>query len=491
MNTCSIQFFVFCAVLALVIPSLRPTGCAQAILAAANLVFLASVVSTLRAAAFLALSLFATYIALRLVRDRPARGLVPATICLVIVVFVFIKRYTFVVWMLPTEVWYKVPEVVGISYMLFKFIHMVVDQSQGQLAPFTFASYANYQLLFFTITAGPIQRYNDFYEYWSRAEVPVSDGRETLGAWSRLLSGMIKVGLLAPFFWGLFDQSQTQLLANPDAFVAERFTVLFYSYAVFLYLNFSGYTDIVVAAARLIGLVLPENFDRPYLARNIIDFWNRWHISLTHWIRDYVFMASYKASVSRFPKYGKQLGYGLLFFSLFLAGVWHGSTAGFAVFGAIHGLGVATNRIYGDVLKSWIGRERFKRYEKDRVIHWVAILMTIHYNCFSFIFFSSGVEGGLRILGGVGRALLGGPASYSGTQFGYFAAELAALIATLLVATWYRDAIIAGAQRLSERVWSRRWSLYLTISVKMLFVALMLIALWGLQKEPEIAYMRY
>ena len=59
------------------------------------------------------------------------------------------------------------PEVIGISYMLFKFIHMVVDQSQGQLAPFTFASYANYQLLFFTITAGPIQRYNDFHEYWT------------------------------------------------------------------------------------------------------------------------------------------------------------------------------------------------------------------------------------------------------------------------------------------------------------------------------------
>ena len=183
---------------------------------------------------------------------------------------------------------------IGLSYMLFKFIHMAVDQSEGQLAPFTFATYANYQLLCFTLTAGPIQRYNDFYAYWTAESLPDWDGRDVVVSWSRLLTGMIKVGLIAPLAWDVFERSRSQLLLQPGVEVLPRFAAFFYSYPVFLYFNFSGYTDIVVAAARLIGLTLPENFDRPYLARNIIDFWNRWHISLTHWIRDYIFMASYK-----------------------------------------------------------------------------------------------------------------------------------------------------------------------------------------------------
>jgi hypothetical protein len=114
-----------------------------------------------------------------------------------------------------------------------------------------------------------------------------------------------------------------------------------------------------VAAARLVGLDLAENFDRPYLARNPIDYWNRWHISLTHWIRDYVFMASYKKAVERFPDRGKPLGYGLLFVALFLSEVWHGSTSSFAIFGAIHGLGVSANQAYADWLRKRLGRDRF------------------------------------------------------------------------------------------------------------------------------------
>ncbi len=491
MNTCSIEFLVFCAVLAIVIPLLHRLGLRQSILAAANLSFLAAVVPNKRSAACLALFVGATYLALRLVRDRPRPGLVPATIALVIVGFLFLKRYTFVEWMLPEAAWRVVPEVIGISYMLFKFIHVVVDQSQGQLAPFTFASYANYQLLCFTITAGPIQRYNDFHEYWTARELPPWDGRDTLISWNRLLTGMIKVGLLAPIAWDLFEKSRSQLLSDPRVEVLPQFAVFFYAYPVFMYLNFSGYTDIVVAAARLIGLTLPENFNRPYLSRNVIDYWNRWHISLSIWIRDYVFMASYKFCVERFRGQSKQLGYGLLFFSLFLSGVWHGSTPGFAVFGAIHGLGAATNRIYGDTLRSWLGRERYKRYEKNPLIHWVAVVVTLHFVGFAFVFFSSGVQGALRILSMVGRSLLSGSVTSAPPHLGLFGVGIAVLVPILLLAAWYRDAILSRLDQVGQRVGARTGSLYVTLLVKTLFVAIMLISLWALEKEPEIAYMRY
>jgi D-alanyl-lipoteichoic acid acyltransferase DltB (MBOAT superfamily) len=486
-----VQFLILCGVLAIAIMLLRPLILRKATLAAANLAFVATIVPTKRSAALLAVFVVTSYLALRMLRDRPTRALIATTIGLATVAFLVVKRYTFIEWVLPANVWRMVPEVIGISYMLFKFIHIVVDQAQGQLAPYTIFSYANYQLLFFTITAGPIQRYNEFYEYWSAVEAPLPDGRKTLSAWSRLFTGMIKLGLLAPLAWDFFDESQTGLLREPETQVLERFTVFFYSYPVFMYLNFSGYTDIVVAAARLIGLTLPENFNRPYLARNVIDFWNRWHISLTHWIRDYVFMTSYKACATCFPMRSKELGYGLLFFSLFLAGVWHGSTAGFVVFGAIHGFGAAANRFYGDALKSWLGRERFKRYEKSRLIKWFAVLLTIHFVCFAFIFFSSGVQGAFGILQAVGRSLVSGPASVSSSRHGYFGSAFAVGVPLLLLATWYRDSILAQVDDLRQRVGARDWSLYASFIAKTVFVVFMLICLWGLHKEPEIAYMRF
>ena len=135
MTMCSIGFFVFAASLAIVIPSVHRLGLRQSILAAANLAFLATVVPNKKSAAALALFVVTTYVALRLVRDRPSRRRVPATVCIMIVAFLFLRRYTFVEWMLPERAWRMIPEVIGISYMLFKFIHMVVDQSQGQLAP--------------------------------------------------------------------------------------------------------------------------------------------------------------------------------------------------------------------------------------------------------------------------------------------------------------------------------------------------------------------
>ena len=468
---------------------LRGSALRRILLGGANLAFLAFVVPNKRSAACLALFIVGTYAALWLLRKRPSRFLVVASIVLVVSVFLFLKRYTFLELMLPERAWYSVPVVIGISYMLFRFIHMVIDQWQGQLAPFDFASYASYQLLFFTLVAGPIRRYNDFDHYWRSGDPPNGDEAQTLACWNRLLTGMIKVGLLAPIAWALFEESRTYLLGAAHDQVLLRFALFFYGYPVFLYLNFSGYTDIVVAAARLIGLTLPENFNRPYLARNIIDFWNRWHISLTHWIRDYVFMTLYKLGVESFPRASKLLGYGLLFFALLLAGIWHGSTADFAVFGAIHGLGAATNQIYGDSLRSWLGRERFRAYNRSRLIHWLAILTTIHYVCFAFMFFSSGIGGTFDVLRTVRRSLVSSAGMHSGPS----PAGFLLLMLTLLIlwATWKREALLAYFDRLGEHLSAKTGSLYALVIIKLVLIAFMLISLWALEKEPEIAYMRF
>jgi alginate O-acetyltransferase complex protein AlgI len=491
MTTCSIGFLLLSAVLAIVIPLTPRIGVRQCALGIANLVFLLSMVPNISSVAWTLLFLLATYLALWLLRNKPFPGIVPATICIVVVAFLFLRRYTFLMPILPQSTWGRIPEVIGISYMLFKFIHMVVDQSQGQLAPFSFASYLNYQGLCFTLTAGPIQRYNDFYQYWTSRELPVLDTRETLISWNRLLTGMIKVAVFAAIALDLFERSRTQLLADPHTYVLERFALFFYSYAIYMYFNFSGYCDIVIATARLIGLTLPENFNRPYIARNVIDYWNRWHITLTHWLRDYIFMSSYKAVAERFPNKAKQIGYGLLFLSLFIAGVWHGSTAGFAVFGAIHGIGAATNQVYGDTLRSWLGREGFNKYLKNRFYHVAAILLTLHYVCFAFMFFSSGVTGARQILGIVGRSIWSWPTTTVRQFPGFFGWALMLLVALSILVGFYRDTILSRLDQFGHRMTARNRSLYLTVLTKTLFVVFTLIILWGLEKEPEIAYMRF
>ena len=494
MTTCSIGFLLFAAVLAVIIPLTSRIGVRQCILGIANLFFLLSLVTSISSAASVLLFVLATYLALWLLRKKPFPGIVPATICIVVLVFLILRRYTFLNWMLSESTWAQIPEVIGISYMLFKFIHMVVDQSQGQLAPFTFLSYVNYQGLCFTLTAGPIQRYNDFYQYWTSRELPALDTREALNCWNRLLTGMIKVAVLAGIALYLFlKEAGRSFLADPSHRRPSRSLLLifFYSYAIFMYFNFSGYTDIVIAAAKLIGLTLPENFNRPYIARNVIDYWNRWHITLTHWIRDYIFMTSYKAVAERFPKKGRMFGYGLLFLSLFLAGVWHGSTAGFAVFGAIHGIGAATNQVYGDTLRSWLGREDFNKYLKNQFYRVAAIVLTVHYVCFAFMFFSSGVRDAVQILGIVGRSMRSWPSTTVPQYSGFFGWALVLLIALLILVSFYRDPIRSGINRIGRRMTAGNRSFYLTVGVKTLFVVSILILLWALEKEPEIAYMRF
>ena len=265
--------------------------------------------------------------------------------------------------------------------------------------------------------------------------------------------------------------------------------IFFYSYAIFMYFNFSGYCDIVIAAAKLIGLTLPENFNRPYVARNVIDYWNRWHISLTHWIRDYVFMSSYKVVVKRSPARAKQLGYGLLFLSLFLAGVWHGSTAGFAVFGAIHGIGAATNQFYADTLRSWLGREGFNKYLRNRFYRVAAFCS----RCITSVSRSCSSHPACR---GRSNPEDGGPLdsvwpATSVRAAGLFGGAIVMLVPLLILVSFYRDAILVAPQPIRAAHDARNRSLYVTVLMKTLFVAFILIFLWGLEKEPEIAYMRF
>lgn len=406
MNICSIEFFLSCCLAPILFHLLPGRLPRQLFLSALNLAFLWTFVPNNRSWACFALFLGGTYAILWLIRRRPAGFMVFVSIVVVLAAFLLVKKYTFLEPIVPERMWDHGIAMIGLSYMLFRFIHVLVDAWQGQLEHYTIFSYANYQLGFFSLVAGPIQRYNDFHRYWELMDLSPGDLMPVLQAWNRLLTGFIKMGFLAAVALCLYDRANLNWGPQSSGRLLLRFLVLFYAYAFFLYLNFSGYMDIVIGCARLFGFELPENFKQPYLARNVIDFWNRWHITLSHWIRDYVFMTSYKACAERFPSWSNYIGYLLLFVSLFLAGVWHGSTMNFAAFGLIHGIGAMAVQVYGDVLKWGLGRVSYQNYLKNNWIRWIAIIVTFHYVCFSLLFFGMSTTAASSILESVWFGIL-------------------------------------------------------------------------------------
>ncbi|HET6324697.1 MAG TPA: MBOAT family O-acyltransferase [Planctomycetaceae bacterium] len=488
MAVCSLAFLFFCGAVVIVYhlaPGKLPR---QLILASASAIFLYPLVPNLRSWIWFAVMLVASYLALFLVRARPRGANVVLGIGVGLAIYMYLKRYDLVADFIPFphewDVRLHPVEVVGLSYMIFKFIHVLVDQWQGQLARIGLWQYLNYQLSFFTIVAGPIQRYNDFARYWDEMDLRPSETRESLLLWIRILTGMIKVGLLGAFVQSSMSSSFANLTPG-QAWLA------FYAYPVYLYFNFSGYTDIVIGAAGLLGFRLPENFNRPWLSRNVLDFWDRWHITLTHWIRDYVFMASYKSAAMNFPTAARYWSYALLFVALFLAGVWHGTTDGFVIFGVLNGVGAAATRAYGDVLRATLGRSRLHAYMKSRTVRLIAIVVTLHYVCLCQLFFSSNVDRALLVLRTIGSGLVSLPSTFSVYSW-RGPVVVTFVVAALLIALWRSDAAGSFIERLALRIGARNGRLSTILCVLCVFVAGMFFVDWAFTQEPPpVLYMQF
>jgi D-alanyl-lipoteichoic acid acyltransferase DltB (MBOAT superfamily) len=161
-------------------------------------------------------------------------------------------------------------------------------------------------------------------------------------------------------------------------------------YYLYLYLNFSGFCDMAIGAAALIGIPVPENFENPFAARNVKDFWNRWHITLSVWMRDVVFSPLSKFFVGKFGIKLADHAIALTITIVFLlVGIWHGAGWNFAAYGVAHALGVVANHYYTIFLKKKLGRERFKAYNENQLIRAVAVVLTFCYCGASLIFFAN------------------------------------------------------------------------------------------------------
>jgi D-alanyl-lipoteichoic acid acyltransferase DltB (MBOAT superfamily) len=166
---------------------------------------------------------------------------------------------------------------------------------------------------------------------------------------------------------------------------------LFPVYAVFLYCNFSGYIDVAIGAAGLVGLSLPENFDRPFSSQSFVDFWNRWHITLSTWLRSYVYNPLLMQLMRSFPQRSWEPVWAVVafFVTFFLIGLWHGRNSEFLFYGLLLGLGVSMNKAYELLMTAWIGRKRFIKLSSNQAYIAAARGLTFTYFSVTLLWFSS------------------------------------------------------------------------------------------------------
>ncbi|MGD0940299.1 MAG: MBOAT family O-acyltransferase [Terracidiphilus sp.] len=277
-------------------------------------------------------------------------------------------------WLLP----------LSLSFYCFQSLTYTVDLYLGEGEPTqSLIGYLAAALFFPSITAGPIPR---MHRVLGQLGQPFQLTNEDGGRALLLIgTGLVKKLLIADF---LANNLVARVFDTPALYSSAEILIAVYAYALQLFFDFSGYTDIARGAALLMGIELPENFKQPYLSVNVAEFWRRWHITFSEWLRDYLF--------DFFPKRRKHqiLSYSYAFLlTMMLGGLWHGISWNFLIWGALHG--VALGFVFA--------------WKRRRIVPspawWTKLLggiLTFNFVCFTWIFFRSGtLEGARAILRGL------------------------------------------------------------------------------------------
>ena len=260
---------------------------------------------------------------------------------------------------------------VGISFFTFQSLSYTIDVYRRQITPLTsLLDYAFYVSFFPQLVAGPIVRARDFIPQIRR---PLFVSREMFGRGIFLIvSGLFKKAVISDYISVNFVE---RIFDNPTLYSGVENLMGVYGYALQIYCDFSGYSDMAIGIALLLGFHFNINFDSPYKSASITEFWRRWHISLSSWLRDYLYI-----SLGGNRK-GKIRTYINLILTMLLGGLWHGASWNFVVWGGLHGVALALHKFFRNLL----GRP--KQYRSRRVRKFFAVVLTFHFVCFCWIFF--------------------------------------------------------------------------------------------------------
>ncbi|MFO7851591.1 MAG: MBOAT family O-acyltransferase [Bacteroidota bacterium] len=258
---------------------------------------------------------------------------------------------------------------VGISFFTFQTISYTMDVYRGKTKPVkNILDFGFYVSFFPQLVAGPIVRASEFVP---QLYAPFRlSGREWGHALFLIVGGLIKKIIISDLIAVNFVD---RVFDTPLLYSGLENLVSVYGYGLQIYCDFSGYTDIAIGIALMLGYRLPVNFNSPYKAYNITDFWHRWHISLSRWLKDYLYISMGGNRRGRFRTYVN------LMITMLLGGLWHGAAWRFVIWGGLHGLGLVINKLWMKIFP----RQR----EPGRLKRFISVFITFNFVSFCWIFF--------------------------------------------------------------------------------------------------------
>jgi D-alanyl-lipoteichoic acid acyltransferase DltB (MBOAT superfamily) len=263
----------------------------------------------------------------------------------------------------------------GLSFITFRSLSYVVDVYRRTTKPTTnYFEYLTFVAFFPTVIAGPLVRAKELLPQFNKpATLSSEDGGRAIFL---IILGLIKKIAIANF---LANNLVDRVFDQPQLYSTIETLAAIYGYSLQIYCDFSGYTDIAIGSAILLGFRLPANFNSPYRAQSLIDFWRRWHITLSDWLRDYVYVSLGGLRKRRINLYRN------LVLTFLIAGLWHGAAWTFVLWGGLHGLGLSVNH--------WWEARRRKNKRKPRQQLWikiVCIVATFNFVSLGWVLFRAG-----------------------------------------------------------------------------------------------------
>lgn len=273
---------------------------------------------------------------------------------------------------------------VGISFFTFQSLSYTIDVYRREIPPLkNFLDYAFFVSFFPQLVAGPIVRARDFIP---QIRKPLYVSQEMFGRGVFLiLVGLFKKAIISDYISVNFVE---RIFDNPTLYSGVENLMGVYGYALQIYCDFSGYSDMAIGIALLLGFHFNLNFNSPYKSASVTEFWRRWHISLSSWLRDYLYIS---LGGNRHGKFRQYLN---LFITMFLGGLWHGASWNFILWGSFHGIALALHKAWMTVTKRKNGEERhgFRRV--------LGVVVTFHFVCFCWIFFrNADINNSMDMLG--------------------------------------------------------------------------------------------
>ncbi len=259
---------------------------------------------------------------------------------------------------------------IGISFYTFENLSYTIDVYRGKFKPVSsFLDYCFFLSFFPKLVMGPIVRASDFIPQ-IRKDIHITKEDIAKGLYL-ILGGLFKKVVISDYIYVNYVQ---YIFDDPARHSGIECLLGVYGYAMVIYCDFSGYSDMAIGMARWMGFTINENFDSPYQSSSITEFWRRWHMSLSSWLKDYLYISLGGNRVGKFRQYLN------LMITMILGGLWHGAHFNFIVWGLMHGLALAFDKMRMSI--------KFLN-PKSTIFKVVGVIITFHFVCFCWIFFKA------------------------------------------------------------------------------------------------------